>query len=146
MGWERAQLNKTKRRWYECMYWFYVKFVSKSVYVACMQKMHWLNVQKWFPRNSKILPETTLTQRWKKVGRDFRTLRLCDVVTTLVLRCHNVTTTSLNKVATTLSSIVGGTFISNDLTMLRLTFYVSRERNMQRVEKYIGMFWDIVRE
>lgn len=137
MGWKRAQLNKAKRRWYECMYWFYVKFVlNQFTLPACKRCIgstfksvytfkFLYSAEGSFPRNSKILPETTLTQRWKKVARDFRTLGL---------RCHNVTTTSLNSVATTLSSIVGGTFISNDLTMLRLTFYVSREWNMQRVE------------
>lgn len=42
--------------------------------------------------------------------------RLGNVVTTLVQRCYNVATTSVLSVATTLSTNVGETLISNELT------------------------------
>lgn len=55
-----------------------------------------------FPRSIKIFAEKMLAQCWKVVMRHFAKLRLCNVVKTLVLRCHNVTKTSFLSVATTL--------------------------------------------
>ena len=50
-----------------------------------------------FPRNPKIIPERTLTQRCKKVARDFRTLqhlwRCHNFSTNLWQRCCNITLT-----------------------------------------------------
>ena len=58
-----------------------------------------------------------MRQDWKNVTRYFVKLGLSNVVTKLVLRYKNVTIMSLLNAATTLSSDVGETFISNELTM-----------------------------
>ena len=63
-------------------------------------------------KNTEVFAEAKLTQG---VVRHFVKLP-CNVVTTLEIRWHNVATTSLFNVATTLSTDVGKTFISNELT------------------------------
>ena len=71
-----------------------------------------------FSRNIKWLAEETLTQCWKDVASHFIKLWHCNVATTWALRSRSVTAMSLFKVATTLSTDVGKTFISSELTML----------------------------
>lgn len=67
-------------------------------------------------RNNKALAEVTLTQCWKDIVGQPVKLRLCNVVTTFVLRWYNVATTSFFKFVTTLSTDVGETFTSNEMT------------------------------
>ena len=74
------------------------RFLFKWVCIIYMQEIYRLNfpiclhiLKDDFSRNPKILVEITLTQRFKDVVRHLETLKLCDVVTTLLLRCHSVT-------------------------------------------------------
>ena len=64
--------------------------------------------------STKIFVEMTLSQRGKDV-RYFAKLRLCNVTSTLTLRCHNFATMSHINIATTLSNNLDKTFISNKL-------------------------------
>ena len=57
-----------------------------------------------------------MTQCWKDVIRHFVKLRLCTFVTNLALSCHNVATTSLLNVVTTLPTDVSETFLFKELT------------------------------
>ena len=69
-----------------------------------------------FPRNTKMLVETKLTQKWKDVPRHSIKLQPCNIVTMLALHCQNVARTSIYNIATTL--FVGKTFVSNELKPL----------------------------
>ena len=63
-----------------------------------------------------MLAEAKLTQSWKDVVRLYVKFRLCNVLTTLTLRCDIAATTSLLNVVITLSTDVGETVFSNKLT------------------------------
>lgn len=54
----------------------------------------------------------------KNIVRHFGTLRLCDVITTTVLRCHNSASNLIDSVATTLSTEFGKTLVFNKLLTL----------------------------
>ena len=84
--------------------------------MVSMQEMLKLNSCPYKSRfwRKKILAEIWFTQRWKDVVRYFVKLRLFNEVTKLALRCLNIASSSLFKVAVTLSNDLGVNFQPTD--------------------------------
>ena len=80
-------------------------FADRHIFVYCPCKDNFL------------MKAITLAEGMLKRRRPLIKLPLCDVVTMLGLRCHNVATASPFNVATAFSTAIGEIFITNKLKM-----------------------------